>query len=90
MKKKKYPNEYLPFYVKQFYKKGIDKKYKRNDPVNVKTAILFRKVSFFKFKGVSKRRHKRGIDGTITVSSYISKNHFSLTVPFNYSLIQFN
>lgn len=90
MKKRKiYRTGLLKLYERLFYKKENSRKIKRSEMINVKLTTFFKKITLFKFYGFVIKKHKNNLLGSLTVSSYVSKNRFYMTIPYGYPPIEF-
>jgi hypothetical protein len=78
------------FYNKLFQFRHLRYKILRNQTCDIKFPIFLNKVILFKLRGIIARKHKRSINSSITVTSYISKNKLYITFPLNYRIVKIN
>lgn len=89
-KKHKLYKNLLFFYNNLFTKRKITYKIIRKQTCDIKFPIFLNKVIPFKLRGFIVRRHKRTINSTITVGSYLSNTKVNITFPLAYTLVKVN
>jgi hypothetical protein len=88
-KRKSYKN-LIFFYNNLFTKRKVTYKILRKQTCDIKFPIFLSKVIPFKLRGIIVRRHKRTINSSITVGSYLSNTKLSITFPSAYALVKIN
>lgn len=78
------------YYSKLFSIRTLRYKILRNQTCDIKFPIFLHKVVHFILRGIVVRKHKRNVNGSVTVSAYVSKNKLSITFPLNYGVIKLN
>lgn len=80
----------VSFYSELFRFRHLRYKILRNQTCDIKFPIFLNKIVLFKLRGRIARKHKKGINSSITVFSYISNVKLSMTFPMNYRVIKIN
>jgi hypothetical protein len=88
-KYKSYKN-LIQIYNNIFTKRKVTYKIIRKQTCDIKFPIFLNKVVPFKLRGIIVRKHKRTINSSITVGSYLSNTKLNITFPLAYTLVKIN
>lgn len=87
--KKKYINLTM-YYNKLFRQRLLSYKIIKKHTCDMKFPIFMNKVILFQLRGIVSKKHKRSINSSITIGSYLSNTKLFISFPLNYSMVKIN
>lgn len=90
LKTKRHYKNLIFYYNNLFIKRKINYKMIQKQTCDIKFPIFLNKVTPFKLRGVIIRRHKKNINSTVTVGSYVSNVKLIITYPLAYNIVKIN
>jgi len=87
--KKNYAN-ILHIYEKMFNLRSLNKQITQKTTCDLRFPIFLKKLTYFTLRGLVVRKHKRAINSSISIKSYISRGQVTFTFPLSYTALKVN